>query len=197
MKFSTKQKGRLPEALVKYLVEEQHGGNILEKNVLKGDREVSTAGRNLVGGEQNGGGEKEPTIEMILTPRMLKPRRAYFLGKCKCQHDDMQLIMRIPAEMPNGESKILKVLIDTGAEANLIKIGLIPDHLFHSAKKVLHLITASGQSLAGGERTVDLGLSFVKEEEGVTQPGVFLCKAEFYEAAEKWTPFCHTPGWCR
>ena len=52
------------------------------------------------------------------------------------------MLMKIPAWLSNGEKIILDTLVDTGAEVNLVRMGLMPDHLFFSASKKLKLLMA-------------------------------------------------------
>ena len=67
--------------------------------------------------------------------------------------------MKLPVFLPNGEAQFLKVLVDTGAEANLVRINLLPNHLFFSAPKPLNFVTASGQRLGGGtDHNVQFGV---------------------------------------
>ena len=67
--------------------------------------------------------------------------------KCK---EEMQLLMKIQTELPNGQIEFLDVLVDTGAEANLVKLGKMPKHLVYVPPKPLKFITASGHRLRGG-----------------------------------------------
>ena len=61
----------------------------------------------------------------------------------------MQLMLRVDTTMNNGEIKTLDILIDTGAEANLVRTGLVPRHLTTIARTRLNLVTANGQTLGG------------------------------------------------
>ena len=79
----------------------------------------------------------------------------------------------------------LKILIDTGAQVNLVRSGLISGHLFQGATKIVRLVTASGTVLPGGERTVDLQLKFSSVEEPGVRSRTFVYPTTFYEAAIK------------
>ena len=79
----------------------------------------------------------------------------------------MQLLLRVPALLSNDEQKYLEILVDTGAEANLVRIGLLPDHLFFTASRILKLLTANGQRLAGGTRVIETTLAFTQEKNGM------------------------------
>ena len=155
MKFSTRMKGRIPGGVVEYLL----GGKEPETISLG-----SNSQGNVVGGERVP--ESAPTCEVLLEPRLLRPRNSYILNTCTTSNNKVQLVMEVPTILPNGEKKSLKILIDTGAQANLVRTGLIPGHLFYGAPKVLRLITASGQVMDGGHRVVDVELEFFTEKKG-------------------------------
>ena len=40
--------------------------------------------------------------------------------------NELQLVLELKTELEGGERRNLKVLVDTGAEANLIRTGLVP-----------------------------------------------------------------------
>ena len=76
----------------------------------------------------------------------------------------------------------MKILVDTGAEVNLVKKGLIPEFLFYPAKKPLKFETANGQSLAVGSQCTKVKLRLLLEKnEGIGPEGVEY-DAEMYEA---------------
>ena len=153
MQFSTRLKGRIPADVVKYLLVGNGSGS---------DAAGQLTCSNIVGGEPVASGT--PESEIYLQSRLLRPNKSYVLNTCVTRNTKMQLIMEIPAVLPNGERKNLKMLIDTGAQANLVRVGLISSHLFVGASKILRFITANGQRMEGGERTVDLQLEFFREK---------------------------------
>jgi hypothetical protein len=75
----------------------------------------------------------------------------------------------------------LEILVDTGAQANLIRSDLVPSALFQKAKKPVRLVTANNSVLAGGDKVVTLNLCFQKVE-GVPSPEPLVQPAEFYAA---------------
>ena len=97
--------------------------------------------------------------------------------------ENVQLKMEIPGILPNGDTKNLKILIDTGAQANLVRSGLISRHLFRGAPKVLRFVTANGQKLEGCEHVADVALQFSSVEESGRRPQTFEFPTTFYEAA--------------
>ena len=88
---------------------------------------------------------------VFLAPRLLRPINSYVIGSCNRLSQNLQLMMKLPVFLPNGDSQLLKILVDTGAEANLVRINLLPNHLFFSAPKPLNFIAANGQRLGGGK----------------------------------------------
>ena len=94
----------------------------------------------------------------------------------------MQLIMAIVVLLQNNEEQVFKILIDTGAQVNLIRKDMIPDWMFTDAPEKLNLRTVSGQKLPGGERQVDLMLGFRQVMQGETMPDLRWEPATFYEA---------------
>ena len=117
-----------------------------------------------------------------MAPYALKNRKSYFVGAIAFEEEELQLVMAILANLHNGEERILRVLVDTGAQANLVRTGLMPDCIMREAKEKLNLRTANGQKLAGGEREVDLSLGFRQVIQGDTMPELLWENATFVEA---------------
>ena len=76
----------------------------------------------------------------------------------------------------------LKILVDTGAQVNLIKEKLVARQFFKSAENRIKLITANNTILEGGSHVVKLGLNFNVVEDGFLQPHTVLFSGEFYGA---------------
>ena len=72
---------------------------------------------------------------------------------------ERQLLLRVRAQHHEGEAFDLQVLIDTGAEANLIRRDLVP-HLLSQSPRPLALLTANGARMVGGNKEVALDLLF-------------------------------------
>ena len=70
--------------------------------------------------------------------------------------NELQLVLELKAELEGGERRNLKVLIDTGAEANLIRTGLVPKRFTRPAHKVLELVAVNGQVLQGGGKQLPM-----------------------------------------
>ena len=78
----------------------------------------------------------------------------------------LQLLMQVDAFLPNGDGKKLFVLVDTGAQANLIRSDLVPYHLTFNARTPVRLVAANQQLMIGGDRTVCLQLGFNQVRRG-------------------------------
>jgi hypothetical protein len=90
--------------------------------------------------------------------------------------------MRVHVRLPDKTQKIFKILIDTGAEVNLVKQSAIPQHFFKISPKPLRLITASGDEMFGGKREVELLLVFDQFWNGIPMCESFEGRGAFYEA---------------
>ena len=53
--------------------------------------------------------------------------------------------MQVDAFLPTGEDEIIFVLVDTGAQANLIRSDLVPYHLSFNARNPVRLVAANQQ----------------------------------------------------
>ena len=95
---------------------------------------------------------------------------------------DLRLLMDIYARLPSGKGQVLKVLIDTGAEANLIREGLVSSQEFCKAEECLNLTTANGQTLRGGQRELHTHLLFRKRLRPGGKVGNYAVDASFHEA---------------
>jgi len=73
---------------------------------------------------------------------------------------DHQMLLPLTVVPPDGARRTLKILIDTGAQANIIRRGALPPDLFRPATKPISMVTASGAALPGGRHTVDITLLF-------------------------------------
>jgi hypothetical protein len=94
----------------------------------------------------------------------------------------LQLLLKVPVTQENGAKRTISVLVDTGAEANLIRKGFLDDSLLKNTAEPLSFVTASGQPLDGGKRTGKLTLHFQPEVDGQRLSENRHFPAEFYEA---------------
>ena len=81
---------------------------------------------------------------------------------------------------PGGRQKIIRALVDTGAQVSLIKKGLFSDCEFSRAKSPLTLIAANGQLLEGGKKVINLKMRWNQPcDEGDVEPEVEI-NGEFF-----------------
>ena len=192
MEFSTRMKGRIPEAVVEYLLAEKKPNattrrvvNASGRGIPFSDSSSDSLGeisqRTTLGGEPDNGEDFDATF--LVDEEWLHPRKKYILNTCVERRDKVQLVMELPAVLSNGEVRNLKVLIDTGAQANLVRKGLISSHLFYGAPRILKLIAANGQRIEGGDRVVDVHLQFCCERDGKMLEHMIEYPCTFHEAA--------------
>ena len=152
MKFSSKAKGRIPEGVVKYLV----GG--MTSELL----------------------DRQKCLE--IAPRMLWGAHEYHVNQVSHLKNATQLVLEVAVQHETGDEFLLKILIDSGAEENLVRKGFFPDEYFYSPTRTLNFVMANGQPLAGGKRVLDLSLAFREVVGGYEMPMERYFQATFYEA---------------
>ena len=84
-----------------------------------------------------------------------------------------------------------KALVDTGAEATLVRRGLLPEGCFQESKRPLMLLTVSGDKLEGGRQEVVASVEFQAETEdggSVNRPCVTEVRAHdgYWDATSSW-----------
>ena len=97
--------------------------------------------------------------------------------------NDLQLVVKLDLVLPEGSTLPgVEILIDTGAEVNLIREGLVPKHLLSPAEKTFRFLTADGTRMRGGDKVVQLKMSFQKTTMTDTDPTKFETEGLFYQA---------------
>ena len=97
-----------------------------------------------------------------------------------------RLVLTVHVAAPRGETKQIKVLIDTGAEVNLIRPGIFQPDSFQQASKPLKLVTVSGSILQGGQKTIPLVFHLHGEHPQTGFKTHHLLGGLFYEADIGW-----------
>ena len=110
------------------------------------------------------------------------PSRSFHVSSLRFRNNELQLVMLISVCLADNTERKLKVLIDTGAQANLIRIGLAPENMLSVSNDPLCLRMANGQRLEGGRRVVSTCLGFRQVVRGEILPSLFQRPCEFYEA---------------
>ena len=169
MKSSTQKKGRVPDGVVDYLL-----------SAPKGYKKRSPRSPRLEQWPQ----EDQPEMEVIPIPdRCLRAHSFYKLGQVNLVEDDMQLMLELNVYLPNGNAKRVKALVDTGAQINLVRRRLVPNHLLSCARQAVKLVAANQQLIEGGERVVSLQLEFQVTGTSKGAREFALFEGEFYEAS--------------
>ena len=96
------------------------------------------------------------------------------------------MVLEAHVTASRGQSKVLKILIDTGAEVNLIKPGIFPASSFQPAANPLKLVTVNGSALQGGQMTIPLVLHLQGEHPKTGKTSHHLLGGLFYEADIGW-----------
>jgi hypothetical protein len=136
----TKLKGRVPAALIDHLLGRENDAPPRPPEILSGPWQT----------RPNPKGEGTSLKEVKVLPRMMMDVGIFQAGQIKKCGNALQLLMEIQTELPNRQLQVLDMLVDTGAEANIVKLGKLPGHLVYAAPKPLKFVTASGQRLRGG-----------------------------------------------
>ena len=126
--------------------------------------------------------QKFPESTLTIKQEMMLESDAYEIGKISTYGEELQLVMLLEAYPSNKKMRKIKALIDTGAEANLVKRGLFERRLFGEAEKPVQLIAANGQRLGGGTKTIKLDMGFNPSEGGSITQDKLWYEAECYEA---------------
>ena len=87
---------------------------------------------------------------------------------------ERRLEIACKGELEDGNILDLKVLIDTGAEINLIRRGMVPDRLLTRPEKVWKLMAANQQALAGGDEQATLVLQLEGTDVDTGSPSLLL-----------------------
>ena len=92
------------------------------------------------------------------------------------------MLLRTNALLLNDEILKINVLVDTGAEACLVRQGLVPQHLMYPASNPLRFETANGDFLSGGSMCTKMKLLLNSDSGELSGPEPMDFNVEFYEA---------------
>ena len=85
-------------------------------------------------------------VEVPALPRS-SLTRAYRVGR---GNEDLQLMLHAFVELKNGQKKDISILVDTGAQANLIREGVVPSYLTTISQRPLELVAENGHLIPCG-----------------------------------------------
>ena len=75
-----------------------------------------------------------------------------------------QLIVKARVWTSLGETRVLSILVDTGAQVNLVKQGSFGEEAFVPAKRPVDLVSVSGDKVEGGQKAVPLSVAFLAKD---------------------------------
>ena len=89
--------------------------------------------------------KRNPSLQKF-PPGILYPRESYSPGICFVGGDHNQLVLEMPVMTPQKSTKVIRILVDTGAQTNRIRKGHYPT-LMSIARTPLKLNTVDGTPL--------------------------------------------------
>ena len=120
--------------------------------------------------------------EVQMLPWQVQPRRPFRIGRIEHRGGRTQLLMEVTATC-GAVSRKLRALVDTGAEANLIRHDIFPKDCFRPAREPLALSTVNGNALPGGRNEVQLRIKFIAEtSSGEPVPQGWTTSVWFHDA---------------
>ena len=103
-------------------------------------------------------------------------------GKKKDRHLlGRQLSWQVHVKTTDGESKMVKVLVDTGAQVNLVRAGLFQS-FGEPARRPVCLQAVGGDIVAGGDKTLRLQLHLNANDCGSLKTYPVVLTDDFYVA---------------
>ena len=87
---------------------------------------------------------------ITIPKRLIRSAYQYHINRVHRREEQLQLLLKLPAKLSNGETTYVSALVDTGAQVNLMRGGCVPAREWSRAAEALSFLTASGERLAGG-----------------------------------------------
>ena len=81
-----------------------------------------------------------------MAERWLGAAQSFAGGGLKGEGRHIQLLLDMDVELPDGSLLPLKILVDTGAQVNLVKRGLVSRQDWKIAQNPVRLITANNSA---------------------------------------------------
>ena len=88
------------------------------------------------------------------------------------------MVLKMPVVIVS-KKRILNILVDSGAQVDLIRLGLFSEHL-RNAQNPVRLRMANGMPMLGGMRSIILELAFERTLKD-DNPAIWSAPVEFYE----------------
>ena len=128
-----------------------------------------------------------PMREVHMQPWHHLSHHPFRMGKVEHRGGALQLMVEVEISVC-GQTKKIKALIDTGAQANLLREDLFPSEIWKSSKNPLALTTVNGEILSGGRREVQTKINFHVEPEEKSENKCIQHDMEFHCKLLRW---CH------
>jgi len=98
----------------------------------------------------------QPNWQLPVDDRKVGQVRVYQLNG----NVEKELLIQVKGRTAQGTSRIFNILIDTGAQVNLIRPDLFPSEDYVLSAKPISIRTADGSPMMGGAREISLDLLF-------------------------------------
>ena len=108
----------------------------------------------------------------VLLPRLLSSLANRRVGQLEHAPgtSDFQLVLEAIVCVPGGENKKIRVLVDSGAQINIIRDGIFESTDYKVSKNPAQLFAIDGSNVQGGNLEASLRLTFGCESGGRLQP---------------------------
>lgn len=109
------------------------------------------------------------------------------VGELRPRQSELQLCLRVPVTTPKGTTKVMKILVDTGAQASLVSKQVLSEDEFSIATHPISLQAANNTQMVGGDLVVHLNLALSAYGLGSPTPsGEVRAHGHFYSAEMPW-----------
>ena len=184
-KATTEQAYRIPKAVIEYLcgMHSAAATSTPQQPLQRGEAhqhpQRNPQEQQQQQSPQRGKEEVVHVRKVTVKPWQHRPNRPFRIGRMEARGGCSQLMLEVVIRV--GEVRVqAKALVDTGAEATLVRRGLLPEGCFQESKRPLMLRTVSGDQLEGGRQEVVARVEFRAETEdggSVNRPWVTEVRA--------------------
>ena len=134
------------------------------------------------------GGLSEPIsqgLHELLIQLLERPNIINLHAVCRVGHQ-RQLYLKIPA-LCQEVKRVFNVLVDTGAQVNLVKAGLLQPECLTKSRRPVRLEVANGQYMVGGTKEAAIVLQFVNHRELSPRTLASISSSEESSRRPRWT----------
>ena len=139
---------------------------------------LKKSGLNLFLYSRRGDHKSDLTVQVpSLEHHMARTLQVDQIGKVQ-----LELLLNMEVIFEDNTRKQIRVLVDTGAQANLLKRGVAPRHLVRRAQTPVRLVAANGQEVRAGDQEVVAHLVFHRRNAHGENEGNEKFESRFYVA---------------